>query len=46
MRPWVPGFGVRAGHGRRRNGTRTGPKGPRTGPVGAVTPTAPTGSRS
>jgi hypothetical protein len=24
MRPWAPGFGGRTGHGRRRNGPRTG----------------------
>jgi hypothetical protein len=46
MRPWAPGSGGRAGHGRRWNGPRTGTEiptdgsgRPRTRPVGAVTPT-------
>ena len=44
MRPWVPGSGIRAAHGRARTSPRTSTdqprtaaKRPRTGPVGAVT---------
>ncbi len=39
MRPWAPGFGVRAVHGRAGTSLRTGAERPRTGPVGAVMPT-------
>ena len=39
MRPWVPCFGVRAVHGQARTSRRTGAETPRTGPVGAATPT-------
>jgi hypothetical protein len=31
MRPWVPAFGVRAVHGRRRTGPRTGTDQPTDG---------------